>query len=370
MRRSAPLLLLLLAPPAVGQGVAGEQAEVKQRLSAQRTAAALLAAEQGSVLETLEFAERMARLSAARTRASERELKGLERRVAQAEALSKVAGAALQEQLRSLGPRLRLMDRRLRRRPLDVLLSSESFTALVWRARAMGTLLEQDLDALRRVERARTYQAQATAELAILRAGVASQVTALSAHRQREAEQREVLVDLLRFVQAEGRDSRRLIAELERAERGLARYVAALETGPETSGFGTLRGQLPMPAAGRVEVAFGKVVNPRFQTVTVHKGVDIRAPAGSPVRAVADGTVVHAGWLRGYGNLLILEHGGGYHTLMAHLDTLDKRVGEQVRSGEPLGSVGDTASLKGAYLYFEVRRRGEALDPADWLRPN
>lgn len=361
-------LLLLAGAPADAQDARAERAEVQAQLAAQRTAAALLEAEKGGVLAALEFAERMVRLSQARVRTAERELRALERREAQAVALERVAQAALRQQLEALGPRLRLMDRRLRRRPLDVLLSAESFSALVWRARAMGALLAQDLEALRRVERARGYQAQATAELAGLRATVTAQLEALKTQRVREQEQRAVLVDLLNLVQAEGRDARRLIAELERSERALARYVAELEAGPETSGFGALKGQLPMPTPGRIEVGFGKVVNPRFNTVTVQKGVDIRSGAGAPVHAVADGTVVHAGWLSGYGNLLILDHGGGYHTLMAHLDTLDRDVGVAVRAGEQVATVGDTGSLKGAYLYFEVRKRGEALDPTEWLR--
>jgi septal ring factor EnvC (AmiA/AmiB activator) len=116
-----------------------------------------------------------------------------------------------------------------------------------------------------------------------------------------------------------------------------------------------------------VEVGFGKVVNPLFNTVTVQKGLDIRAPEGAPVRAVAAGTVVYAGWLRGYGNLLILDHGGGYHSLMAHLATLGPAPGAEVQAGEEVGTVGDTGSLKGAYLYFEIRKSGQAVDPGPWL---
>ncbi|HZH03733.1 MAG TPA: peptidoglycan DD-metalloendopeptidase family protein, partial [Myxococcaceae bacterium] len=85
------------------------------------------------------------------------------------------------------------------------------------------------------------------------------------------------------------------------------------------------------------------------------------------VRAVAAGTVVFAGWMRGYGNLLIVDHGGGYHTLMAHLSDFKRAVGEPVEPGAVVGAVGDTASLKGAYLYFELRRGGQAVDPAPWL---
>ncbi len=85
------------------------------------------------------------------------------------------------------------------------------------------------------------------------------------------------------------------------------------------------------------------------------------------MHAVAPGKVVFAGWLRGYGNLLILDHGSGYHSLMAHLASVVPTVGAEVQPGEEVGTVGDTGSLKGAYLYFEIRKGGLAVDPAPWF---
>jgi septal ring factor EnvC (AmiA/AmiB activator) len=141
----------------------------------------------------------------------------------------------------------------------------------------------------------------------------------------------------------------------------------AVMTGP--GGFAGRMGWLPLPAAGPNTVAFGRVVNPRFNTVTVQNGIDVGAPAGAPVRAVAPGRVVHAGWFKGYGNLVIVDHGEGYHTLVAHLGTMRTAMGEDVAAGAILGTVGDSGSLKGPYLYFEVRERGRPVDPRPWLAP-
>jgi septal ring factor EnvC (AmiA/AmiB activator) len=121
------------------------------------------------------------------------------------------------------------------------------------------------------------------------------------------------------------------------------------------------------PADGPISVGFGKVVNPRFNTVTIQNGVDIEAAAGAPVHAVAPGRVVHAGWFKGYGNLIIVDHGGGYHTLVAHLASMRTAQGEDVEAGTVIGTVGDSGSLKGAYLYFELRERGKPVDPRPWL---
>jgi septal ring factor EnvC (AmiA/AmiB activator) len=110
------------------------------------------------------------------------------------------------------------------------------------------------------------------------------------------------------------------------------------------------------------------VLNPKFNTMTVQNGVDISAAQGAPVRAVAPGRVVHAGWFKGYGNIVIVDHGDGYHTLVAHLATMQTAMGEEVDADSILGTVGDTGSLKGPYLYFEIREKGRPIDPKLWLK--
>ncbi len=156
-------------------------------------------------------------------------------------------------------------------------------------------------------------------------------------------------------------------------ERKLEEFLAALPPARkgETAfhGFGALKGRLPRPADGPVEVPFGKVVNPRFRTVTVQNGVELKAPAGAEVRAVAPGRVVHAGWFKGYGNLVIVDQGDGYHTLVAHLASMSTAMGEEVEAGTLLGTVGDTGSLRGPSLYFEVREKGRPVDPRAWMAP-
>jgi septal ring factor EnvC (AmiA/AmiB activator) len=165
----------------------------------------------------------------------------------------------------------------------------------------------------------------------------------------------------------------RAAAEAAAQETRLASFVAALPPpaagAPHHAGFGLLRGKLPLPVGGTVAVGFGRVVNPRFNTVTVQKGIDIRAEPGAPVRAVAAGRVAHAGWFKGYGNLVIVDHGEGFHTLVAHLASVSTAMGEEVAAGAPLGTVADGGAPLGSYLYFEIREKGRPVDPREWLRP-
>ena len=131
--------------------------------------------------------------------------------------------------------------------------------------------------------------------------------------------------------------------------------------------FETLRGRLDPPVPGPIARGFGRVVDRSFLTETFRKGVEFEAPVGTPVRAVAPGQVRFAGRFRGYGNLVIVDHGEQYFSVSAHLSRIDVDVGRVVAAGDVVGLVGDSGSLSGPHLYFEVRRGSTALDPAEWL---
>jgi septal ring factor EnvC (AmiA/AmiB activator) len=156
------------------------------------------------------------------------------------------------------------------------------------------------------------------------------------------------------------------IRELQAKQRRLAKLPPRGET--PAVGFGTLKGRLPWPTEGRIVSAFGQQVHPRFGTRTFKGGIDIEAGEGTEVTAVYPGHAVYTGWFKGYGNLIILDHGGGYYTLYAHIAEIRVQEGEEVRQGHVIGTVGDTGSLVGPRLYFEVRFQGRPQDPAEWLR--
>jgi murein hydrolase activator len=159
----------------------------------------------------------------------------------------------------------------------------------------------------------------------------------------------------------------RSLARRPPAQRAVARATPAPTPGPAV-GFGRERGQLPWPAEGRVVTSFGRETHPRFGTETQRTGIDIEAPEGAPIRAVAAGTVAYRGWLKGYGNLLVLDHGDGYYTLYAHASQVLVDEGDQVKGGDLVGRVGETGSVEGPRLHFEVRYQSRAEDPQLWLR--
>lgn len=194
-----------------------------------------------------------------------------------------------------------------------------------------------------------------------------------SAELRREREAKRRLARQLRGSRAR---ERRALAELETAAQALEEAVSALPeqelaspAGSPQVAFASLRGSLEPPVArGSVSKDFGRVVDSEFLTETFRKGVEYAVPTGTPVRAVADGRVRFAGRFRGYGNTVILDHGDQYFTVSAHLSELRVGVGDWVDAGAEIGRSGESGSLTGPQLYFEVRRGGTALDPREWLR--
>ncbi len=201
---------------------------------------------------------------------------------------------------------------------------------------------------------------------------------------QTEKKQAEIRKDrlqksrLLDSVRGEKRIHLAAIKELETASAQLQTLLNRLEREirekakaevfiPAGKGFGTFRGKLAFPVEGRILSTFGKNENPKFNTFTVQKGIEIEAAIGAEIRAVYDGRVLYSDWFKGYGKILIIDHGEGYYTLSGHASALLKNVGEEVRGGEGVALVGDTGSLKGSCLYFEIRQRGKPLDPLEWL---
>jgi len=128
--------------------------------------------------------------------------------------------------------------------------------------------------------------------------------------------------------------------------------------------FASLKGRLKLPVRGELVGQFGA---PREESGAPWKGVFIRSVTGETVHAIADGRVVYADWLRGFGNLLILDHGEGYMSLYANNEGLVRQVGETVRSGDPVARVGASGGHEESGLYFELRRDGKPFDPMKWV---
>lgn len=352
--------------------------EVRQRLLDERAAAQKLAGREASVLGRLADLERQIEVESRGLRAAQARLRAATVRLSAAEESTRQAQAQLEVARRTAEPRLIARYRLGREGYVRFLLGSTSIPDLVRRSRFFNVLLKADLETLT-VLGAQAKVAQAARDE--LAAAHAEQDQSVQAETERRAGLQHAVEQqrtLLASVQRERSVHEQTARELEQAVKDLSQKFADLRGFPRTAApevrfKGTSirkrRGKLPFPVErGTIEARFGRAVDRRFGTVTMQTGIDVRAPLGTPVRAIWQGKVAHAGWFRGFGNLLIVDHGDGMFSLMAHLDQLQKALGDNVRAGEAVGTVGDTGSLKGPYLYFELRDGQRPLDPEPWLR--
>ena len=132
-------------------------------------------------------------------------------------------------------------------------------------------------------------------------------------------------------------------------------------------GFASQKGRMPLPVRGEIIESYGKHKHPEFNSFTFSKGLSISASSGTEIKAIYEGTVIFADYFKGFGNMIIVDHGGGYFTLYAHASRLAKKVGAEVVRQEIIGAVGDVDSSKGSMLYFEIRHQGKPVDPAGWV---
>jgi septal ring factor EnvC (AmiA/AmiB activator) len=285
-----------------------------------------------------------------------------------------------------LARRLRAISKQGQFAYMHLLLGADDLSSAAARLKYLSSIAAQD----RRLVGA--YQGS-VADLSVKRQALEAEKTQVAAAREAVETRRHEIADeqakrqiLLAKVREEksghlaqakkleeaAHDLQNLLARLTREDAPPRRRAPAAPANPlptDGSLFAGLKGRLTWPAEGAVASPFGRQVHPTFHTVTHNRGIEISSVVGRSIHAVYDGTVLYADWFRGYGRLIIVDHGGGYFSLYAHASELLVKVGDQVAKGQPIGRVGDTGSLEGPQLYFEIRHRGKPQDPLAWLEP-
>ena len=258
-----------------------------------------------------------------------------------------------------------------RGRMVDFLFTSQDLPSLERRYRYLEALARYDLNLM---ETYHTIQEELASEVERLR----KREKGLLALKERLRDRRRELLSqkarrrkVLRTIRSNRELSLIALKEMEDASLRLTSRIEELRRrygrGSSGRGFPSMKGSLKMPVKGTVVSFYGKRRDPRFNAPIFNKGIEIKAPMGAKVRAVYHGKVIFADWFGGYGLTMIIDHGDGYYTVFAHLSEILKKVGEEVEKGEVVALVGDTGSLKGPRLYFEIRYHGMPRDPLEWV---
>lgn len=276
--------------------------------------------------------------------------------------------------------------------PLKLLLSGENPARIGRELYYYGRVLEargEHIASLREsLAQLRDLEAQTQEKMSELNAIAAEQAAQRKRLEQEKQARAKVLAQISRDIQRQRReigtlkrDENRLTKLIERLNRIIARTPApkpprAAGAAPrlhndrlpakmtEAGPFETLKGRLALPVRGELVNRYG---SPRSDGGLTWRGLFIAAPAGEQVRAVAPGRVVFADWLRGFGNLLIVDHGDGYMSLYGYNETLYKQVGQNIAGGDVVAAVGNSGGSADSGLYFEMRHQGKPFDPLTWV---
>ncbi len=392
-------LLLLLSFIALGQAAAGaakpaqtpddvreQRRELRERITAMQKKLDAAEESRGEASDALRESEqaiseanRELRLLSAQSRESNARLAVLQKS-------SRETGNALRIQQDLLGRMLRRQYLQGQSDALRLTLSRENpnemarqLQYLSYIARSRASLVDGLRSNLREIDR---LKAEIAEEAAAIGRIAAEQIAQRKRLEQEKRARATVLSRVSRDIRARQREIRSMQSNENRLTRLVDQLARLMSKPPATSPprqrsenvpsnqsdgnpFAALRGKLALPVRGELGSRFG---SPRQGGGVTWKGLFIAAKPGEDVRAVAGGRVVYADWLRGFGNLLIVDHGDNYMTLYANAEALLKQVGDMIRGGDAVATVGNSGGNPESGLYFEMRHEGRPFDPLGWVK--
>jgi septal ring factor EnvC (AmiA/AmiB activator) len=259
---------------------------------------------------------------------------------------------------------------------LGALLAADTYEAFQKRLQYLSAVSQREYDLMQayredvdRLERMERQRAVARDEMLVIKYHTEKKVDEIQGLKRKKnvilasiTQQKEAYEHALAELERSASRVDGLLKELE--ER---RKTAAFQPPTDVKGSHPLKGALHWPAEGEILSFFGRQKHPTFYTYVQRKGIEIRTDEGSAIRSVMSGVVVFADWLKGYGQVIILDHANGFFSLYAHASKLLVKVGEQVGIGSVIGETGDTGLTGDSTLYFELRQGAQAVDPLMWL---
>jgi murein DD-endopeptidase MepM/ murein hydrolase activator NlpD len=381
---------LALIAPAAGQDIESEKqridariAELRSEIEAAKRDEGVLTSQLSAVVDELRAAEAAVETAESSLDRLEAELSQQRSRLERLTVLLREQTLRLERLQREHARAVAILEQRVRdayiNEPPDALafiVSASSFSEIIDNYEFVQRIGAQDRRIAREVEAAKVRAAAERRETERTRALAAATVSVISARteearavRDRLAAGRDDLAaaeSLKHAALTDARHSREeYLAEVEAlaAESAtLAASIQSAQAGSASAGAGAPSASgLIWPVNGTVVSGYG------MRWGRLHEGIDITASSGTPIWAAASGTVIHAGWLGGYGNLVVVDHGGGLATAYAHASSILVGVGQQVSQGETIALVGSTGNSSGPHLHFEVRVNGTAVDPLLYL---
>jgi septal ring factor EnvC (AmiA/AmiB activator) len=341
------------------QNKKGDLTEIQKELKEKKQKIKKKWWEEKKITDALDETERQLNRKEGELRKLNAEMKVLEKKVTQQEEeIAKLEGI-LADQDERFQSRVRAMYKLHRVGMVRVLFSAEDYSDALRRYKAFQLVVEDDLQLLQTYQQGIAEREKRRKDLIEEKKALVQKTSEVTVKKREIEKQKRKKATMLASVKKERVAYEQTVTELKEREKALHSLVQKLTAkASELRGadFKTLKGKLPLPVMGTIFSPKGR-----------EKGIGIKAPEGTKIQAIFKGKIAYAAWFKGYGNLMIIDHGGGYHTVVAHASRLLKKVGEEVKTGDVVALVGSTGSIEGPMLYFEIRHHGTAVNPLTWL---
>ncbi|MDO9042363.1 MAG: peptidoglycan DD-metalloendopeptidase family protein [Desulfocapsaceae bacterium] len=255
---------------------------------------------------------------------------------------------------------------------INVAFSADTLPKLLNIHDSFSTLIQYDQNILQRYRQTIEGLEQTKKALTLETTLLNTFVKQTSEEKEGIEQSRQEKNELLAQIRTQTKLHEQAAQEIEKAAGNLSAQVATMKQKNEllSQGFLMNKGKLPAPVSGKTLSLYGQPIKNRMGVENISTGIAIEAPDGTKVKAIFDGTINYAGYLRGYGNTIIIDHGFRYYTIISRAENLLKKEGDAVTAGEDIAVMGETATLMEEGLYFEIRHDTETLDPLLWLDKN
>ena len=396
------LALILAAPALAGDGLGGQKASIDAKLSAvqgkiaaSQHRASALSSEIGRLTGQIHTLEGRVGDVSSRLSALQSDLALRQRRLAKLNQLYRLQTQRFHYLKHEYTLSVQRLDTRLvaiykQEDPstIDLLITAKSFDDILDQLDYLGAIANQDKQVATAVATAKREVKVARAKTKTVRTGVANEARAINARVQQAAILRgELLASQNKLAGARSSKSHALVATkaqisaevgeskaLASASADLAARIQAAQAADRSSSGGdgttdTSSGSpVTAPTSGFIWPVSGPITSPfGMRWGTLHPGIDIGVPTGTPIHAAAAGTVIYCGWMSGYGNLVMIDHGGGLASLYGHQTRVAVSCGESVAQGQLIGYSGCTGFCTGPHVHFEIRVNGSPVDPLGYL---
>jgi septal ring factor EnvC (AmiA/AmiB activator) len=352
---------------------------IKGQLRQARTDLAAIARKEQEVLEAFDAADQALSNTRRQIRFAKNGLAKVDEEISAVKKRTKVLGKKISDGERYASKRLVALYKLDWVGKTQLLATADSFFDFVIRKDALNNILFQDEAQLEVLNHNKTELASfltqlntRKAEKQALELSLQERVAQLSAQQK----SRKKLLHAIRSekslelaaIEALYQAALELDATIERIEPTKPDMALSTQALKKDKPFGDYKGLLSWPVKGKVTSFFGPYRDKKYAVTNFRSGINIQAERGEPIRSVLNGHVIFSNWFKGFGNMMIIDHGNHYYTVYAHLEEVFKVKGDRVDQGEVIATVGNSGSMKGPSLHFEVRHHGKPIDPLKWIK--